>query len=125
MIIWRCGSFGESCLDSGDFHEHYDDETMRFLEAFTRDPATGNFGLLVSFDGASRGNPGAAAIGVSMWWGVWCPTHFEEKGALLFKGQCLGDATNNVAEARGMAVAIKALLRWKMRTVQRLAAHLE
>jgi ribonuclease HI len=53
------------------------------------------------FDGASRGNPGPAAVG-------WVIT---ADGAVLSEGQDrIGTATNNVAEYRALAAAIDAAL---------------
>jgi len=53
------------------------------------------------FDGASRGNPGAAAVG-------WVIT---AEGAILTEGNDrIGTATNNVAEYRALLAAIDAAL---------------
>lgn len=55
------------------------------------------------FDGASRGNPGAAAVG-------WVIT---AEGAVLTEGNDrIGTATNNVAEYRALLAAIDAAVRY-------------
>ena len=47
-------------LDCGTYEEVYAQEVIRFSEEAVEDPEVG---LLFSFDGASRGNPGIAAHG--------------------------------------------------------------
>ena len=69
-------------------------------------------GVLFSFDGASRGNPGQASHGNCAWWGSWRQGAFKEAGVLFRKGVNLGVQTNNVAEVRGLAFAAKAALHW-------------
>ena len=64
-------------------------------------------GLLFSFEGASRGNPGQASFGVGGWWGTWSDGGFQEHGAIMWRGAELGISTNNVAEAQGMAAAVR------------------
>eukprot|EP00973_Karenia_brevis_P010451 1419347-Karenia_brevis.AAC.1 len=64
------------------------------------------YGLLASFDGASRGNPGQAATGVCLWWGRWRQGAFESAGLLAQSSKRLGVATNNRAEAMAQAQAI-------------------
>ena len=91
--------------------------------------APGNIGVLFSFDGASRGNPGRSSYGVCAWWGYFhttCSGSFESKGLLLQKGACLGTSTNNIAEAHGMAAALKLCVRyygWVMEQLAKLAQH--
>jgi ribonuclease HI len=62
--------------------------------------------LVVHTDGAARGNPGPAAIGV----------HIADSAALLTVGAFgskLGDATNNEAEYRALLQAVKWLFERK------------
>ena len=67
-------------------------------------------GLLFSFDGASRGNPGDAAQGTCAWWGTWTHNSFSSKGSLICKGMRLGCQTNNYAEVKSLVCAVKAAL---------------
>ena len=112
-------------LDTGDFRETADDEMLSLLDAMSTQISGVEYGLLVSFDGASRGNPGAAAAGVGIWWGQWHPQEFREQGCLLRLGRRLGDGTNNYAEAKGMALGIKAVLQCLLRTVTFLSDAFE
>jgi ribonuclease HI len=57
-------------------------------------------------DGASRGNPGAAAFGV-----VYT---LEDGTPLCGEGEVIGEATNNVAEYRGLLAALQRLRAWKI-----------
>ena len=49
-------------------------------------------------------------FGNCAWWGTWGSDGFREMGLLLRRGRRLGTQTNNVAEARGLALAAKASL---------------
>ena len=60
-----------------------------------------------------------------LWWGEWRPDQFEAKGGIMQMGNALGDATNNYAEAQGMAIGIKELVRLLLRITTRLASSLE
>ena len=93
-------------------------EVYRLARATTVDA---NIGILVSFDGASRHNPGAASYGVCAWWGLWDAAGFQSKGLMLCSGKKLGHATNNVAEARGMAAAVKEITHLLMNASSLLA----
>jgi ribonuclease HI len=56
--------------------------------------------LVIHIDGASRGNPGPAGIGIVI---------KNESGSVLFEsGQSIGTATNNVAEYRALIAALQA-----------------
>jgi len=56
--------------------------------------------LSIYSDGGARGNPGHAACGVV----------FSKDGKVVFKGsKFLGEATNNVAEYRGVIFALETL----------------
>ncbi len=58
--------------------------------------------LILRTDGASRGTPGPAAIGVSL---------TDSRGrAVLDFGKALGQATNNEAEYRGLLVGLDAAI---------------
>ncbi|MCX5868246.1 MAG: ribonuclease HI family protein [Proteobacteria bacterium] len=58
--------------------------------------------LVIHIDGASRGNPGPAGIGVVI---------KNESGSALWKsGQSIGTATNNVAEYQALITALKSAL---------------
>jgi len=60
-------------------------------------------------DGASRGNPGPAAIGVTI---------KDERGRLITSiSQCIGRATNNQAEYRALIAALEEATRLDARRV--------
>jgi ribonuclease HI len=67
-------------------------------------PAKGAQVLEVYTDGASRGNPGPAAIGVVV--------RQKEGPALCAHGEAIGPATNNVAEYRAVLAALQLCHRW-------------
>jgi ribonuclease HI len=67
-------------------------------------PAKGAQVLEVYTDGASRGNPGPAAVGVVM--------RQKEGPALCTHGEAIGLATNNVAEYRAVLTALQLCRRW-------------
>lgn len=65
-------------------------------------------------DGASRGNPGAAALGYVL---------FDAAGAeVLARGAAIGHETNNVAEYRALLAGLDAAL---AHGVRRIAVHLD
>ncbi len=72
-------------------------------------PAKGRPVLEVFTDGASRGNPGPAAIGVV----------FREKDGEPLAGhsEAIGRATNNVAEYRAVVTALEHCRRWGVKRV--------
>jgi len=67
-------------------------------------PATGSAVLEVYTDGASRGNPGPAAIGVVF--------RQQDGPALCGHGETIGRATNNQAEYRAVLAALEHCSRW-------------
>jgi len=72
-------------------------------------PAKGRPVLEVFTDGASRGNPGPAAIGIV----------FRARGgeALACHSEAIGRATNNVAEYRAVVAALEHCQRWGVKRV--------
>jgi len=72
-------------------------------------PAEGSDIMVIHTDGASRGNPGPAAVGVV----------FSQKDGpdLAEYGEAIGTATNNVAEYRAVVAALEHCQRWKIRRV--------
>lgn len=59
---------------------------------------------LLQFDGAANPNPGPASSGAVL----WSPKDLEGKRTPVFEmGKYLGKATNNIAEAQGMLLALK------------------
>lgn len=72
-------------------------------------PSDGSPIMEVFTDGASRGNPGPAAIGVV----------FRQKGGPDLAEHCevIGKATNNVAEYQAVVAALEHVRRWKVRKV--------
>jgi len=108
-------------LDSESFRRVNGQETLRFLEWAATSGVEEDVGLLFSFDGASRGNPGEASFGICAWWGVWSGEEFVERGWLLQRGVRLGTCTNNAAEAEGMAAALRAALIWHFEVAEALA----
>ena len=98
-------------LDHGTFMQ----VDVKEVEAFMRELSDCDeitVGLLFSFDGAARGNPGPSASGVCAWWGYFCSGAFESKGLLIQRGTSPGIATNNTSEAHGLASALKSCLRY-------------
>lgn len=72
-------------------------------------PPRGRGVLEIFTDGASRGNPGPAAIGIL----------FRRKGGedLAEHSEAIGRATNNVAEYRALVTALEFCQRWGVRRV--------
>ncbi|MEN8005582.1 MAG: ribonuclease HI family protein [Candidatus Krumholzibacteriota bacterium] len=72
-------------------------------------PKRGRPVLEIFTDGASRGNPGPASIGVV----------FKLKDGVEIAEHCeaIGRATNNVAEYRAVVAALEHCLRWKVKRV--------
>jgi ribonuclease HI len=72
-------------------------------------PDEGRPVMEIHTDGASRGNPGPAAIGIV----------FGLKGGPLLAehGEAIGKATNNVAEYRAIVTALEHCQRWGVRRV--------
>ena len=107
-------------LDHGNFREICSHALVGWIGKLTGD-APEACGLLFSFEGASRGNPGAAALGVCAWWGIWTREGFTEQGQLLRLGRQIGRDTNNVAETFGLARAIKEALHCLLHLAEFLA----
>ena len=84
--------------DTGDYREQLDDEIRRMAHMCLNLQGASDMGILVSFDGASRGNPGLAAYGVCMWWGFGAEGEFHSKGMLSSRKR-IGITTNKVAKA--------------------------
>ena len=72
-------------------------------------PAEGSRVMLVHTDGASRGNPGPASIGV-----VFAQQDGPE---LCVHSEAIGRATNNVAEYRAAVTALEHCRRWGVKRV--------
>ena len=71
-------------LDVGTFLDVRVEETVRFLPELCEHIGNiSDVGILFSFDGVARGNPGPAASGVCAWRGYWRNNMFEAKGLLL------------------------------------------
>jgi ribonuclease HI len=72
-------------------------------------PATGSKILEVYTDGASKGNPGPAAVGAV----------FRQKDGPVLCGlsRAIGRATNNVAEYRAVIAALECVERWRVERV--------
>ena len=112
-------------LDHGTFMDVKLDETAAFINELSCSER-GNVGLLFSFDGAARGNPGPASSGVCAWWGSFSENSFHSRGLILQRGSRIGVATNNVAESHGQAQALKVCLHyycWVTEQVSHLIRH--
>ena len=112
-------------LDNGTFTDVRLHEIVTFLHCLGQHNPQG-LGLMFSFDGAARGNPGAASYGLCLWWGRFQFGSFLANGLLVQKGQRLGTSTNNCAEALGLAAVIKLSLRyllWVTEQLSQLALH--
>ena len=100
-------------------------EVAAFITELSK-PGRDNIGLLFSFDGAARGNPGKSSYGVCAWWGSFVHGSFESKGLLLRRGARLGTSTNNIAEGHGLASSLKICVRfhcWVIEQISQLARH--
>ena len=107
-------------LDQGSFMDCRAHEVAKFVQAVACGEMRG-LGLLFSFDGASRGNPGPSASGACAWWGSFLDGSFQPHGLLMQKGARLGTGTNNRAEAHGLATAAKMSVHFVFRVVEQLA----
>jgi len=113
-------------LDYGTFMELRLEAVVAFLEELAT--CRSSTGLLVSFEGAARGNPGPSASGVCLWWGYYRNGEFLSKGLLIQKGTCLRTGTNNSAESHGLASALKTTLQyhyWLIEQTSQLTRHAE
>jgi len=109
-------------LDEGSFRQADGREALRFLQYLMgSDGQREQVGVLFAFDGASRGNPGDAALGTCAWWGGWSDGSFSERGLLMRRGDRLGVATNNYAEAAAMSTALREAVRWHFEVSEELA----
>ncbi len=72
-------------LNADDFGNVYAEKVHSFCQYLHQHREDQNIGLLFSFDGASRGNPGAASHGNRGWWGEWSPNQVCQKGLLYEK----------------------------------------
>ena len=112
-------------LDHGSFMEVRLPETAAFVHELSCNERC-NIGLLFSFDGAARGNPGPASYGVCAWWGLFSEKSFHSRGLILQRGSRIGVSTNNVAESYGQTQALRACLHyhcWITEQVTRLIRH--
>ena len=97
-------------LDRSNFWEFHSSAIRQMIQGIEAASLGLEVGLLVAFDGASRGNPVPASLGVSVWWRSWSAEGFMEGGLLLQVGRRIGKASNNIAEANALARATKELL---------------
>ena len=111
-------------LDSGTFSEVRLEAIPALVSELGQQQR--DIGLLVSFDGAARGNPGPSSSGVCMWWGHFRYGSFQPQGLLVQRGAFLGAGTNNSAEAHGLALALKTCLHylyWLIEQIAQLTQH--
>ena len=97
-------------------------DVVAFLNELSRSDL-GSIGLLFSFDGAARGNPGPSSSGVCAWWGYFEIGAFHSKGVLVQRGTRLWTSTNNTSEAHGLASALKYCLRYLYWVVEQITEH--
>ena len=76
-------------LDHGSFLEVRLDVAAAFITELTGNSSK-HIGMLFSFGGASRGNPGPSSYGVCAWWGHFRSGAFESMGLLCHKGARTG-----------------------------------
>ena len=107
-------------LDHNSFMEVSTTQTAAFIAELSL-TADDNLGLLFSFDGAARGNPGPASSGVCAWWGLFDKDGFHARGPLIQKGCRLGTGTNNLAEAPGQATALKMCLHYHFWMIEQIS----
>ena len=67
-----------AALDGGNFVDNHLDESVALIRYLNNHGCSEEVGILISFDGASRGNPGSASLGVCGWWGTWSIEGFRE-----------------------------------------------
>ena len=111
--------------DNGSFNDVRLHEVVSFMHCLSQHNAK-LLVLVLSFDVAARGNPGAASYGLCLWWGRFESGTFLAYGLLIQKGHRLGTSTNNCAEALGLAASIKLSLRyllWVTEQLSNLALH--
>jgi len=72
-------------------------------------PSRGRPVLELFTDGASRGNPGPAAVGAVF--------RLKEGKAIAEHSEAIGRATNNVAEYRAIVAALEHCRRWKVKRI--------
>ncbi|MDD5703756.1 MAG: ribonuclease HI family protein [Dehalococcoidales bacterium] len=65
--------------------------------------------LVIHTDGGARGNPGPAGIGYV----IECESKILEK-----KGECIGEATNNIAEYAAIIKALKAAKKYNPKEIE-------
>ena len=106
-------------LDHGSFMNVWATEIQAFIHQLVNSSHS-EIGLVFSFDGASRGNPGPSASGVCAWWGTWHLGAFHARGTVLQKGSKLGFGTNYSAKASGLATMMKTSLRLQYWVIQQL-----
>ena len=112
-------------LDKGTFLDIDVSEATRFLHTVAANEQH-CMGILCSFDGAARGNPGPGASGICVWWGSWQDGAFYSNGLILQSGCKLGSCTNNYAEAHGIKLLMKTVLRlhyWLAEQLAKLTQH--
>ena len=107
-------------LDHDSFMDVRLEDLLAFVHALGQSSSK-QIGVLFSFDGAARGNPGPSSSGVCAWWGMFYGDLFESRGLLLQKGTKLGTGTNNSSEAHGLATALKTSLRWNCLVIEQLS----
>ena len=112
-------------LDHGSFMQVNLSEAVCFLAELS-EASDQDIGMLFSFDGAARGNPGKSSYGVCGWWGNFKNGTFMPKGLLVERGSRIGTSTNNCAEAQGLASAVKVCLQyysWVIEQITQLAQY--
>ena len=97
--------------------------SINFLKAILDPSMRTSVGVLFSFDGASRGNPGKSALGQCAWWGIWSSTEFHPKEMLMQHGINIGLGTNNLAESWALAYTVQQALSWFFGICNELAAY--
>jgi ribonuclease HI len=68
--------------------------------------------VLIYCDGGSRGNPGPAAIGAVVY-----DVSGADRKRLVTISECIGEATNNVAEYQALITALEAARRFPSRAI--------
>ena len=64
-----------------------------------------------------------SADGNGAWWGVWGAGGFIQQGMLFETGYQIGTKTDNFAEARGLAFAVKAAIHFQFWLLEICARH--
>lgn len=100
---------GLTDTDVDDFFAKIQESLGLIEDAPVKNAAPKSETLKLYTDGASRGNPGPAAVG--------CVLFDGDDNVLLEKGKVIGNATNNVAEYNALLYGLELALQYTPKTI--------